>query len=123
MGYQGFNMAYVPMLSEVAYDYRPPDAGCFVYGADTPWGRLEVEVTVTDRGIYAVEVFHTQDGAARAPFRPALDDAYHWSTLHPEQAALFAATVAARYLEQRATGEATMDLGQLQQLLAKIVGR
>jgi hypothetical protein len=117
------NMAYVPMLSEMAYDYRPPDAGCFVYGADTPWGRLEVEVTVTDSGIYGVEVFHTADRGVRAPFRPSLEDAYHWSTLHPEQAALFAATVATRYLEQRSEGGATMDLGQLQQLLAQLVKR
>jgi hypothetical protein len=116
-------MAYVPRLSEVAYDYRPPDAGCMIYGADTPWGRLEVEVTVTDRGIYALEVFHTSDRGVRAPFRPALDEAYHWTTLHPEQAAMFAATVAARWLEQRAEGTAAMDVGQLQRLLADLVRR
>ncbi len=116
-------MAYVPMLSEVAYDYRPPDAGCFVYGADTPWGRLEVEVTVTDRGIHALEVFHTADRAARVPFRPSLEEAYHWTTLHPEQAAMFAATVASRYLEQRAEGDAAVDVGKLQRLLAELVRR
>ncbi len=116
-------MPYVPMLSEVAYDYRPPDAGCMVYAADTPWGRLEIEVTVTDRGIYALEVFHTPDRAPRAPFRPSLEDAYHWTTLHPEQAALFAATVAARYLEERAMGEAAMDGTQLQRLLADLLKR
>ncbi|MBI3504941.1 MAG: hypothetical protein HY059_08875 [Proteobacteria bacterium] len=116
-------MPYVPMLSEVAYDYRPPDAACVVYGADTPWGRLEVEVTVTDAGIYALEVFHTADRAERSPFRPSLEDAYHWTTLHPEQAALFAATVAARYLEERAAGEATMDASQLQRLLAELLKR
>jgi hypothetical protein len=116
-------MPYVPMLSEVAYDYRPPDSGCMVYAADTPWGRLEIEVTVTDRGIYALEVFHTADRAERAPFRPSLEDAYHWTTLHPEQAALFAATVAARYLEERAAGEAAMDGAQLQRLLADLLKR
>lgn len=116
-------MPYVPMLSEVAYDYRPPDSGCMVYAADTPWGRLEIEVTVTDRGIYALEVFHTADRAERAPFRPSLEDAYHWTTLHPEQAAMFAATVAARWLEQRAEGTAAMDVGALQRLLAELVKR
>lgn len=116
-------MAHVPILSEVAYDYRPPNAGCFVYAADTPWGRLEVEVTVTDRGIYALEVFHTPDRGMRGPFRPALDEAYHWTTLHPEQAAMFAATAAARYLEERAAGTATMDAAQLQKLLAELVRR
>jgi hypothetical protein len=94
-----------------------------VYAADTPWGRLEIEVTVTDRGIYALEVFHTADRAERAPFRPSLEDAYHWTTLHPEQAALFAATVAARYLEERAAGEAAMDGAQLQRLLADLLKR
>jgi hypothetical protein len=116
-------MGYVPMLSEVAYDYRPPDAGCFIYGADTPWGRIEVEVTVTDAGIYALEVFHTADRAERVPFRPSLEEAYHWTTLHPEQAAMFAATIAARYLEERAAGGAMVDAGQLQRLLAELLKR
>ncbi|WP_395623677.1 hypothetical protein [Sphingomonas daechungensis] len=116
-------MPYVPILSEVAYDFRPPDSGCVVYGADTPWGRLEIEVTVTDRGIYSLEVFHTPDRDQRAPFRPALGEAYHWTTLHPEQAALFAATVATRFLEMRAEGTSSMDAAQLQRLLAELARR
>jgi hypothetical protein len=116
-------MPFVPILSEMAYDFVPPNSAVVVYGADTPWGRLEVEVTLTEGGVYGLEVFHTPNKGTRAPFRPSVDEAFHWSTLEPEQAALYAATGAARYLELRADGDAAMDAAQFQRLLAELMRR
>lgn len=114
-------MPFVPILSEIAYFFRPPDAAIVTYGADTPWGRLEVEVTMTDRGIYALEVFHQPNMGAREPFRPSVDESFHWTTLEPEQAAMFAATGASRFLEMRAEGEAAIDASSFQKLLAELM--
>jgi hypothetical protein len=117
-------MPFVPILSEMAYDFVPPSSAVVVYGADTPWGRLEVEVALTERGVYGLEVFHRPNKGPRGPFRPSVDEAYHWSTLEPEQAALFAATGASRYLELSADGsEAAMDASQFQRLLAELMRR
>ncbi|MCA3248681.1 MAG: hypothetical protein ACKOEE_13320 [Tagaea sp.] len=116
-------MPFVPILSEISYDFQPPNSAIVVYGADTPWGRLEVEVTVTERGVYGLEVFHQPNRGPRAPFRPSMDEAFHWTTLEPEQAALYAATGASRYLELRSEGETAMDAAQFQRLLAELMKR
>jgi hypothetical protein len=117
-------MPYVPILSEMSYIFRAPDAAIVTYGADTPWGRLEVEVTLTDKGVYGLEVFHQANKGGREPFRPSVDEAFHWTTLEPEQAALFAATGASRFLELRSeAGEATIDAAAFQRLLAELMAK